>query len=215
MFSITKNANSHCAFYKPKCFLVAVLSSYLFFTSAVIFAETENPIVELKTDLGDITIVLFADKAPITVENFLTYVNDGFFDGTIFHRIIPEFVVQGGGHTFDFYEKPTRAPIINEAKNGLLNKKGTLSMARTNDPNSASSQFFINLNHNTTLDYSESNSGYAVFGQVISGMDVVYKMVDIPRGRYRGFSDAPNEMIRILKATRLELPPKEDGISEQ
>ncbi|MGH1470038.1 MAG: peptidylprolyl isomerase [Cellvibrionaceae bacterium] len=169
--------------------------------------------MKIETDLGDITIVLFADKAPITVENFLTYVNDGFFDGTIFHRIIPGFVVQGGGHTFDFTEKSTRDPIINEASNGLLNTAGTLSMARTYDPNSATSQFFINLNHNPTLDYSENNPGYAVFGQIINGMEVVHQMVEAPRGRYRKFPEAPNEMIRITKATQLDLS-KEKTISK-
>ncbi|MGI1678178.1 MAG: peptidylprolyl isomerase [Cellvibrionaceae bacterium] len=194
-----------------KLFLAVSLSSLFLFKAVTAIAETENPIIEMKTDLGDITIVLFADKAPVTVENFLTYVKDGFFDGTIFHRIIPGFVVQGGGHTFDFTEKITRDPIINEAKNGLLNTPGTLSMARTYDPNSATSQFFINLNHNTTLDYSENNPGYAVFGQIINGMDVVYQMVEAPRGRYRKYPEAPNEMIRIIKVTQIDLSTKESN----
>lgn len=196
------------SFINTKClktifFVFTAVISGVFFSASTFAEEKENPIVEIETDLGKLTVVLFSDKAPVTVENFLTYVEDGFFNGTIFHRIIPGFVVQGGGHTFDFTEKTTRDPIINEANNGLLNTAGTLSMARTSDPNSATSQFFINLNHNKTLDYSESNPGYAVFGQIINGMDVVNKMVEVPRGRYLKYPEAPNEMIRILKAQRI------------
>lgn len=164
-----------------------------------------NPKVRLETDLGKITVEVFADKAPITAENFLAYVDEGFYNGTIFHRVIPGFVVQGGGFTFDFVKKPTRDPIANEANNGLKNYYGTLSMARTSDPNSATSQFFININvgGNANLDATKDKAGYAVFAKVIDGLDVVAAIAREPRGAIRAFPEAPNTPVRILKAYRL------------
>lgn len=159
------------------------------------------PQVELKTDLGTITIELFADKAPATVENFLQYCRDGFYNGTIFHRVIPGFVVQGGGLTFDYMKKETRDPVVNESDNGLLNLHGTLSMARTDKPDSATSQFFINLKDNTHLDPQGNKPGYAVFGRVIAGMEVVDKIVAEPQGRF--YPQAPDTPVRILSVNIL------------
>lgn len=162
-----------------------------------------NPTVEFRTDLGIIVLELFPKKAPITVENFLGYVDSGFYDGTIFHRVIPGFVIQGGGLTYDFQSKPTLSPIKNESDNGLKNTVGTLSMARTSNPDSATSQFFININNNTHLDAQGDRPGYAVFAKVIKGSDVLDKIVKEPRGLYKSHKDAPNFAVRILKATRL------------
>ena len=167
-------------------------------------AAQQNPQVSLKTDLGTIVIELYPKEAPITVANFLAYVDSKFYDGTIFHRVIPGFVVQGGGMNFEFAGKATRDPIKNESNNGLKNDYKTLSMARTNDPDSATSQFFINLRANPSLDAKENKPGYAVFGKVVEGMDVVEKIVAEPRGMFRAFPDAPNYAVRILSATRLE-----------
>ena len=166
-------------------------------------AAQQNPQVSLKTDLGTIVIELYPKEAPITVANFLEYVDSKFYDGTIFHRVIPGFVVQGGGMNFEFEGKATRDPIKNESGNGLKNDYKTLSMARTNDPDSATSQFFINLRANASLDAKENKPGYAVFGKVVEGMDVVEKIVAEPRGMFRAFPDAPNYAVRILSATRL------------
>jgi peptidyl-prolyl cis-trans isomerase B (cyclophilin B) len=136
-----------------------------------------NPEVTIHTSKGDIRLVLFADKAPVTVENFLQYAREGFYDGTIFHRVISYFMIQGGGYTADMERKPTRDPISNEADNGLKNQRGTIAMARTMDVDSATAQFFINVEDNPGLDHSgKANSaewGYAVFGKVLDGMDVV------------------------------------------
>ena len=167
-------------------------------------AAQQNPQVSLKTDLGTIVIELYPKEAPITVANFLEYVDSKFYDGTIFHRVIPGFVVQGGGMNFEFAGKATRDPIKNESSNGLKNDYKTLSMARTNDPDSATSQFFINLRANPSLDAKETKPGYAVFGKVVEGMDVVEKIVAEPRGMFRAFPDAPNYAVRILSATRLD-----------
>jgi cyclophilin family peptidyl-prolyl cis-trans isomerase len=135
--------------------------------------ESQSNIVRLETSMGAIVIELDRQAAPVTVKNFLGYVESGFYDGTIFHRVIPGFMIQGGGFTKDLDRKKTRNPIINEAKNGLSNKRGTIAMARTNDPNSATSQFFINHTDNTPLDYTGRNAGYAVFGKVTEGMEIV------------------------------------------
>ncbi|AMX02199.1 peptidylprolyl isomerase [Microbulbifer thermotolerans] len=167
-------------------------------------ALADNPEVELKTDLGLIRVELFRDKAPATVENFLAYLDSGFYNGVIFHRVIPNFMVQTGGHTFDFQLKETREPVINESGNGLKNLRGTLAMARKSDPDSATSQFFINLKHNAHLDAQADKPGYTVFGRVIQGMDVVEKIVNEPRGLYRAFPNAPNVPIRILNARRAD-----------
>lgn len=148
--------------------------------------------------MGDIKVELYADRAPITVSNFLSYMRDGFYNGTIFHRVIPGFVIQGGGFTADMKPKPVRAPIKNEASNGLKNEVGTLSMARTSDIDSATSQFFINLNDNTFLDHGVRDYGYAVFGRVIEGMDVVHRIAGVKtttRGVHRDVPDVPVEII--------------------
>jgi len=163
--------------------------------------------VRFSTSLGDIDIELFPKEAPKSVENFLQYVDDGFFDGLIFHRIVPGFVIQGGGLTPDFQQKTNRAPIENEATNGLKNKRGTLSMARTNDINSATSQFFVNLKDNDFLDHkskSPSQYGYAVFAKVTKGMDVVDKIAAVSTGRKKGYDDAPLEDVLIVSARRID-----------
>lgn len=154
------------------------------FTLGSFGAWAAHPSVEMKTTLGTIVIELYEDKAPKTVDNFLQYVKDGFYNGTVFHRVVPGFVVQGGGFDKTENQKPTRAPIPNEAANGVKNGRGTLSMARTMDPNSATSQFFINLSDNAMLDFRDPSPrgiGYAVFGKVVSGMEVVDKMATVER----------------------------------
>lgn len=135
--------------------------------------DAQNPKVLIQTTDGDITIELFADKSPITVENFLRYVDEGHYDGTVFHRVIPNFMIQGGGFTAGLEEKATHEPIVNESRNKLHNTRGTLAMARTSDPDSATAQFFINQRSNLRLDWSPGNDGYTVFGEVIEGMQVV------------------------------------------
>jgi len=158
--------------------------------------------VIFSTSMGDITIELFHEKAPITVANFLQYVDEGFFDGTIFHRVIPGFVIQGGGHSQDMRSKETHAPIKNEADNGERNLRGTLSMARTSEVDSATSQFFINLKDNTALDHGQRDFGYAVFGRVTQGMDVVDRIAAVrttSRGPHR---DVPIDPVIVLSARR-------------
>jgi len=156
--------------------------------------------IKFETSHGSFTVELFTKEAPLSAENFQKYVDDQFFDGTIFHRIIPDFMIQGGGMTADFASKETRPPIRNEAKNGLKNKRGTLSMARTNDINSATSQFFINLVDNGFLDNGTRDYGYAVFGRVTEGMDVVDKIAAVKTGRRKGYQDAPLEDVVIISA---------------
>ncbi len=165
-------------------------------------ALAQNPVVVLETTLGDVTLELFPEQAPITVKNFLAYVDSGFYVGTIFHRAIPRFMVQGGGFNDKMQAKATLDPIVNEAKNRLHNERGTIAMARTSNPDSASSQFFINLKMNMSLDWSPRNPGYTVFGKVIDGMDVVDAMVLEPTGRVDMHDDVPLEPIVILKAAR-------------
>jgi peptidyl-prolyl cis-trans isomerase A (cyclophilin A) len=160
--------------------------------------------VRFETTHGDITIELYDKEAPISAENFLKYVDDGFYDGAIFHRIVPGFVIQGGGLDADFGSKKTRAPIKNEATNGMKNERGTLSMARTNDINSATSQFFVNLKDNEFLDHKSGSYGYAVFGRVTEGMDVVDKIAAVKTGRHKGYDDAPLEEVMIVSARRLD-----------
>jgi peptidyl-prolyl cis-trans isomerase A (cyclophilin A) len=157
--------------------------------------------IRFETTLGEFTIELFEKKAPVTVANFLKYIDDGFFDGTVFHRIVPGFVIQGGGFTEDMTQKRTQPTIKNEADNGLKNERGTLSMARTNDVNSATSQFFVNLKDNEFLDHKRGNFGYAVFGRVTEGMDVIDKIAAVETGRRRGFEDVPVEPV-IMKSVR-------------
>ncbi|HUA89748.1 MAG TPA: peptidylprolyl isomerase [Steroidobacteraceae bacterium] len=160
--------------------------------------------IRFETSHGPFTVELFEKEAPVTVENFLRYVDDGFFDGTIFHRIVPGFVIQGGGLTSDFSNKKTREPIANEAKNGLKNTRGSLSMARTSDISSATSQFFVNLTDNGFLDHSARDYGYAVFGRVTEGMDVIDKIAAVSTGRRKGYTDAPLEDVVILSARRID-----------
>jgi peptidyl-prolyl cis-trans isomerase A (cyclophilin A)/peptidyl-prolyl cis-trans isomerase B (cyclophilin B) len=145
-------------------------------------AFAANPEVELKTSMGVITLELYADKAPKTVENFLQYVKSGQYKRTIFHRVIPGFMIQGGGFDASFVEKATREPIQNEAANGLKNDAGTIAMARKSDPHSATAQFYINVNDNQPLNFAPGNPGYAVFGKVVKGMDVVNKIAAVPTG---------------------------------
>ena len=159
--------------------------------------------VRFSTSAGDIVVELDADKAPKTVENFVAYVKAGQYNGTIFHRVIPTFMIQGGGMTADMKEKPTRAPIPLESRNGLSNVRGTLAMARTSDPNSATAQFFINLKDNDFLNAAQSRdgNGYAVFGKVVSGMEVVDKIRDVPTASKGMHDDVPVTPVIINKAT--------------
>ncbi|MFA7496097.1 MAG: peptidylprolyl isomerase [Acidithiobacillus sp.] len=165
-----------------------------------------NPQVVLHTNKGDIVIELDADKAPNTVENFLKYVDEGFFDATIFHRVIPGFMIQGGGFTADMQQKQTHAPVANEAENGLKNLRGTLAMARTNDPHSATAQFFINLSDNDFLNFKAASGtgwGYAVFGKVVEGLDVVDAIAKVPTGNKGMHQDVPKDTVTIDKGERL------------
>ncbi|HEY2678571.1 MAG TPA: peptidylprolyl isomerase [Steroidobacteraceae bacterium] len=157
--------------------------------------------IRFETTLGDFTIELFEKEAPESVANFTAYIEDQFFDGTIFHRIVPGFVIQGGGFTEDMTQKRTKPPVKNEADNGMKNKRGTLSMARTSDINSATSQFFVNLKDNDFLDHSRGNFGYAVFARVTEGMDVIDKIAAVETGRKRGFDDVPVAPV-IMKSVR-------------
>ena len=160
--------------------------------------------IRFETSLGDFTIEFFEKEAPLSVANFKSYIDDGYFDGTIFHRIVPGFVIQGGGFTEDMTQKKTKAPVKNEADNGLKNKRGTLSMARTNDINSATSQFFVNLKDNDFLDNSRGNFGYAVFAKVTEGMDVIDKIAAVATGRKKGFDDVPIEAVTMTSVRPLE-----------
>jgi len=162
----------------------------------------ENPMVTFSTTLGKFVIELYTDKAPISVKNFLTYVDSGFFDNTIFHRVIPGFMIQGGGFTEQMQKKSTRSPIENEAKNGLKNKRGTLSMARTRDINSATSQFFLNLKDNAFLDNGTRDHGYAVFARVIAGMEVIDKIAAVDTGNKGAYRNVPKTPVVIKSARR-------------
>ncbi|NIO41295.1 MAG: peptidyl-prolyl cis-trans isomerase [Burkholderiales bacterium] len=172
-----------------------------------ISAQAANPKVELQTNKGTITIELFPDKTPATVENFLRYVNNGFYNGTIFHRVIAGFMIQGGGYTQTYQKKKTGVAVENEAENGLRNEIGTVAMARTNDPHSATSQFFINVVDNAFLNFRSPTArgyGYAVFGKVIRGMDVVNAIAKAPTGAAGPFrQDIPVEMVTILQAQQI------------
>lgn len=158
--------------------------------------------VTFQTNHGDITLELYADKAPKTVENFLSYVKDGFYDNTIFHRVIDGFMIQGGGFTADMEQKDTKAPIDNEANNGVTNEAGTVAMARTNDPHSATAQFFINVKDNDFLNFSSESMngwGYCVFGKITKGMDVVEKIKNVKTGNKGYHQDVPVEAVIIEK----------------
>lgn len=162
-----------------------------------------NTNVILDTSEGEIHVELYADKAPITVENFLKYVDDGFYDGTIFHRVIPDFMIQGGGFTADMSQKPTRDPIKNEADNGLSNDPYTIAMARTSVVDSATAQFFINVADNVFLDHGSRDFGYAVFGKVVKGEDVVDRIAGVATGTRAGMGDVPKETVTITSARRV------------
>jgi cyclophilin family peptidyl-prolyl cis-trans isomerase len=179
---------------------------HLFLLSAAAVVPTgglaADPQIDLKTSAGDIRIELYPSKAPKTVENFLRYVRDGHYDGTIFHRVIPGFMVQGGGMTPNMAQKPTRPPIPIESKNGLKNDTGTLAMARTGDPNSATAQFFINVNDNDFLNYpGQDGHGYTVFGKVVGGVDVVNKIVSMPTGNQGMHQNVPRTPVLIESAS--------------
>jgi len=173
-------------------------------------ALAANPQVVIDTNRGTIVLELYPEKAPKTVANFMQYVNSGFYNGTIFHRVINRFMIQGGGFTPDMAEKETRAPIINEAGNGLKNDIGTIAMARTNDPDSATAQFFINLENNQFLNYQSPDPeliGYCVFGRVLKGMDVVREIAASPTGNVGPYSDVPKAKVLIndIKASKTPL----------
>ncbi|HHW77009.1 MAG TPA: peptidyl-prolyl cis-trans isomerase [Xanthomonadaceae bacterium] len=200
----------------PSPLLVATVLSL---TGAVALA---GPQVRLDTSFGPIILELADDKAPKTVDNFLAYARDGFYNGTIFHRVIDGFMIQGGGFTADFQQKPTRAPVPNEADNGLKNLRGTIAMARTSDPQSATAQFFINVKDNPALDYRSSTPqgwGYAVFGKVIDGMEAVDKIRQTPTGAGGPggrFSDVPINPVIIHSVTILPIPaPPSPAATEQ
>ena len=188
-------------------FLSLIISPFMLAQAQSEIKTDQNPQVLIETNMGDITMELYPEKAPQSVENFLAYVNEGFYDGTIFHRVIADFMVQGGGFTQDMQKKPTRAPIQNEADNGLRNKIGMVSMARTNDPHSASAQFFINVAQNSFLDFREKTDrayGYAVFGRVTQGMKVVNQIRQLKTGFKEGFGDVPIQSVIIEKASQIK-----------
>jgi peptidyl-prolyl cis-trans isomerase A (cyclophilin A) len=162
--------------------------------------------VEVKTSMGSFKIELYPDKAPKTVENFLKYVDEKFYDGTIFHRVISDFMIQGGGFDKDLNKKETHVPIANEAKSALSNTRGTVAMARTSDPNSATAQFFVNVKDNKRLDYSggPGGDGYCAFGKVVSGMDVVDKIKAVPTGEAGGMGDVPTTPVIIESIRRVK-----------
>ena len=170
-------------------------------------SQADQPVVVMKTNHGDISIRLFADKAPITVKNFLRYVDEGHYDGTIFHRVISNFMIQGGGFDKEFTQKKVHDPIKNEATNGLKNRRGTIAMARTSVVDSATAQFFINVKDNPFLDNKDTTPrgyGYAVFGEVIDGMDVVDAIKVVPTKRQGPHGDVPVETVEILSVKRAE-----------
>lgn len=200
---------------KMRLFVVLLILTLIsaFFSMVLAKADNGNPRVIMKTSKGDITIELYPDKAPITVDNFLSYVDEGFFDGTIFHRVIKGFMIQGGGFTADFKKKETKDPIKNEANNGLSNKRGTIVMARTAVVDSATAQFFINHVDNANLDFKNDTDrgyGYAVFGKVVDGMKVVDAIAKTPTGAKGPFrQDCPEETVEIISVQRVETKKSE------
>jgi len=175
-------------------------------TGTAFAAEGKNPVLLLETSMGNVKVELFRNEAPISTKNFLEYAKSGFYNGTIFHRVIPGFMVQGGGFTSDLHQKPTRGPIKNEAANGLKNQRGTLAMARTGIVDSATAQFFINVVDNGFLNHIENGDprayGYAVFGKVISGMDVVDNIAAVRTGYQNGFQDVPVTPV-VIKSVKV------------
>lgn len=190
-----------------KNLIFGAVTAALFISCAALgLSAQQSPRVLMKTTLGDITLELYTDKAPLTVENFLSYVDEHFYDETIFHRVIKGFMIQGGGYTIDFSEKPTKPPIQNEAWNGLKNARGTIAMARTAEPHSATCQFFINHVDNSFLDHRNKTVegyGYCVFGKVTNGLDVVDKIATVMTMTKLGHRDAPRETIKII-SVRIE-----------
>jgi len=187
---------------RPGFVFTALLVPLLLTVTSTSAAEEQAPRVRLETTMGNIVLELDRERAPVTVDNFLAYVNDGFYDGTIFHRVIDGFMIQGGGYIADFSRKQPRAPIKNEADNGLKNTRGSIAMARTQDPHSASAQFFINVVDNAMLDHKAPDVrgwGYAVFGRVVEGMDVVDKIRTQATGVQGGFRDVPKVTITITR----------------
>lgn len=179
-------------------------------TATISEAASDNPRVVMETSMGTMIIELYPEKAPITVKNFLDYVDSGFYDGTIFHRVIPGFVLQGGGFNAEMEKKDNNPPIKNEADNGLRNLRATLSMARTSNINSATSQFFINLKNNSNLDHGSRDFGYAVFAKVVKGVSVIDKMAGVKtttKGHYR---DVPVEPVFIISAKREQVEVEKD-----
>lgn len=183
-------------------FTLSGLAALAVFVTVAGPSAAANPVVILETTKGVIKVELFADKSPITVENFLGYVDDGFYDDTVFHRVIPNFMIQGGGFPADMSRKQTKPPIKNEADNGLKNERGTLAMARTNAKDSATAQFFINLKYNEFLDHGGRDFGYAVFGKVTDGLDVVDAIAAVKTTSNKGHQNVPVEPVVILKAKR-------------
>ncbi len=184
---------------KQKLATAALFFSLAALSSSALAAQKETHVL-LTTSAGKIELALDSQKAPVSVENFLEYVKSGFYDNTIFHRVIPGFMLQGGGFNKDMTQKPTQAPIKNEADNGLRNLRGTVAMARTADKDSATSQFFINIADNAFLDHGQRDFGYAVFGKVIKGMDVAYKIAQAPTKNIGPYQNVPTKPIVILSA---------------
>ena len=183
---------------------IALCVCSLLFAASLQAAPANKPHVLFDTDMGQIEVELDGDKAPVSTKNFLSYVDSGFYNGTQFHRVIPGFMVQGGGYDANMSEKSTQAPIKNEADNGLRNLTGTLAMARTSDVNSATSQFFINVNDNEFLDHGGRDFGYAVFGKVVKGMDVVTNIVQSRTTTRAGMQNVPAQPIMIKSAKRID-----------
>ncbi|HEX9080087.1 MAG TPA: peptidylprolyl isomerase [Desulfuromonadaceae bacterium] len=182
---------------------LCAVASLVVCMALAVTAEAKNPLVLMETSMGNVKLELFEKEAPISVKNFLSYVKSGFYNGTIFHRVINGFMIQGGGFSTDFMQKPTRAPIKNEAANGLKNLRGTVAMARTAAPDSATSQFFINVVNNDMLDRPNPDGyGYAVFGRVVEGMSVVDRIKAVKTGFTHGMADVPEHQV-VIKSIRL------------
>jgi peptidyl-prolyl cis-trans isomerase A (cyclophilin A)/peptidyl-prolyl cis-trans isomerase B (cyclophilin B) len=199
-------------------FRTAAATLSVFVSLAVGAADAANPQVEMRTSMGTVVIELYPDQAPLTVDNFLKYVNDRHYDRTVFHRVIPGFMIQGGGFGPDFSEKPARWPVRNEAANGLRNEAGTIAMARTPEPHSATAQFFINVADNESLDFrfpTQEGYGYCVFGKVVKGMDVVNRIVKVRTGP--GPAPHANVPVKpvIIEQARLIIPPDKQDKAKQ
>lgn len=190
-------------FLRRACVIVAMIGIFIVACEP---QQKGNPMIIMKTSLGDIVVQLYPDKAPVTVNNFLNYVDQGFYNGTIFHRVIDGFMIQGGGFTMDLKQKPTHPPILNEATNGLKNVRGTIAMARTPPIHSATSQFFINVADNPFLDHTAPTAegyGYCVFGHVIEGMEVVDRIKSVPTSSRGAFQNVPITPVEIIEVKRM------------